>query len=100
MITFKQWQKEYTDVPFKQSYFELLWEMGCAAEAVLSSQDIAPTKYIRVFRHGGWYEILNSGDHYFLHNHLEEPSDYIGKDPGELKENLKLLYSYVTTWEN
>lgn len=100
MITFEQWQKEYTDVPFKQSYFKLLWDMGCAAEAVLPSQDIAPTKYIRVFKHGGWYEILNSGDHYFLHNHLEEPIDYIGKDPGELKKNLKLLYSYVTTREN
>ena len=100
MIAFEQWQKEYQDIPFVKSNFKRLWDMGCAFEAVLPSQDITPTKYIRVFKNGGWHEILNNGDHYFLHNHLEEPMDYIGKDPKELQKNLKLLYDYVTTQKN
>tara|TARA_R100000781_G_scaffold108399_1_gene72917 strand:+ start:247 stop:582 length:336 start_codon:yes stop_codon:yes gene_type:complete len=95
-ITFEEWKRHYYDVPFIKENYDLLESMEVPIDCILPSQEINPTKYVRVFTFGSWYEILENGDHYFFHPYLgEKEYDYIGKDEKEIEKNLKDLYRYV-----
>ena len=57
-ITFEQWKKHYVDVPFIKENYDLLEQMEVPIDCILPSQEVAPTKNVRVFTFGSWYEIL------------------------------------------
>jgi len=95
-LSFEQWKKHYVDVPFIKENYDLLESMEVPIDCILPSQEIAPTRSVRVFTFGSWYEILENGDHYFMHPYLgDKEYDYIGKDEKEIEKNLKDLYEYV-----
>ena len=95
-LSFEQWKNHFVDVPFIKENYNLLESMQVPIDCILPSQEINPTKYIRVFTFGSWYEILDSGDHYFNHPYLGiDEYDYIGSDKNEIEKNLKDLYEYV-----
>ena len=101
-ISFEEWKNHFYDVPFIKENFPLLESMGVDTYMVNCSQDTedGKTKIIRVFTFGSWYEILENGDHYFLHSYLgDKVYDYIGKDEKEIEKNLKDLYEYVISYE-
>ena len=107
-ITFEEWKKHFVDVPFIKENYDLLESMEVPIDCIdpsinnkhidtyLPSKETTPTKFIRVFTFGSWYEILENGDHYFFHPYLyPNDYDYIGKDEEEIEKNLKDLYGYV-----
>ena len=95
-VSFEQWKKHYVDVPFIKENYDLLESMEVPIDCILPSQDINPTKYVRVFTFGSWHEILENGDSYFFHPYLGiDEYDYIGSDKKEIEKNLKDLYGYV-----
>jgi len=98
-LSYEKWKNHYYDVPFIKENYDLLESMEVPIDCISGGINFGniPTKYIRVFTFGSWYEILESGDHYFLHSYLEmdKEYDYIGKDEKEIEKNLKDLYKYV-----
>jgi len=95
-VSFEEWKEHYVDVPFIKENYDLLESMEVPIDCILPSQEINPTKYIRVFTFGSWYEILDSEDHYFTHPYLGiDEYDYIGNDEKEIEKNLKDLYGFV-----
>ena len=95
-VSFEEWKSHYYDVPFIKENYNLLESMEVPIDCILPSQEISPTKFVRVFTFGSWYEILENGDHYFHHPYLGiDEYDYIGSDKNEIEKNLKDLYGYV-----
>ena len=95
-LTFKKWESKFYDVPFIKPNFDLLESMGVGVETVCWSQDTeeGKTKFVRVFHYGGWYEILENGNHYFVNAYLEGDKDYIGKDEEKIKHYKKELFKW------
>tara|TARA_R100000231_G_scaffold37922_1_gene33226 strand:- start:704 stop:1075 length:372 start_codon:yes stop_codon:yes gene_type:complete len=95
-ITFEKWESKYYDVPFIKENFTLLESMGIDTYMVNCSQDTqeGKTKFVRVFHFGGWYEILENGNHYFVNAYLEGDKDYIGKDEEKIKYYKKELFNW------
>ena len=64
--------------------------------AIFEGQDAeeGKTKFVRVFHYGGWYEILENGNHYFVNAYLEGDKDYIGKDKEKIKHYKKELFKW------
>ena len=95
-ITFEKWESKFYDVPFIKPNFDLLENMGVGVETVSWSQDTedGKTKFIRVFHYGGWYEILENGNHYFVNAYLKGDQDYIGKDEEKIKHYKKELFKW------
>ena len=95
-ITFEEWESRFYDVPFIKPNFDLLKSMGVDTYMVNCSQDTeeGKTKYVRVFYYGGWYEILENGNHYFVNAYLEGDQDYIGKDEEKIKHYKKELFKW------
>ena len=95
-ITFEEWESRFYDVPFIKPNFDLLKSMGVDTYMVNCSQDTeeGKTKYVRVFYYGGWYEILENGNHYFVNAYLEGDQDYIGKDEEKIKHYKKELFNW------
>ena len=94
--SFEQWKNHFYDVPFIKDNYDLLESMEVPIDCILPSQEISPTKYVRVFTFGSWYEILENGDSYFIHPYLGiDEYDYKGNDKKEIEKNLKDLYGYV-----
>ena len=95
-LSFEEWKNHFYDVPFIKENYDLLESMEVPIDCILPSQEISPTKYIRVFTFGSLYEILENGDSYFIHPYLGiDEYDYIGNDKKEIEKNLKDLYGYV-----
>ena len=93
-LTYEKWESKFYDVPFIKENFKLLESMGVGVETVLWSQEVEPTKHIRVFHYGGWYEILDNERHYFVNAYLEGDQDYIGKDEEKIKHYKKELFNW------
>ena len=95
-ITFEKWESKYYDVPFIKENFTLLESMGIDTYMVNCSQDTqeGKTKFVRVFHFGGWYEILENGNHYFVNAYLDKDEDYIGKDEEKIKHYKKELFNW------
>ena len=95
-VSFEEWKNSFYDVPFIKENYDLLESMQVPIDCILPSQEISPTKYLRVFTFGSWYEILENGDSYFFHPYLGiDEYDYIGNDEKEIEKNLKDLYGFV-----
>ena len=95
-ITFDQWKNHYVDVPFIKENYDLLESMQVPIDCILPSQEVAPTRSVRVFTFGSWYEILEDdyvkNEHYILVSDFE----YKGTNQGKDYENaLKKLYDFV-----
>ena len=94
-ITFEEWESRFYDVPFIKPNFDLLESMGVDTYMVNCSQDTSDgkTKYVRVFKYGGWYEILENGNHYLLLGN----EDWMSKEEEVIKTMKKELYEWAST---
>ena len=91
-ITFEEWKNHYYDVPFIKENYDLLESMQVPIDCILPSQEVAPTRSVRVFTFGSWYEILENNEHYILVDGFE----YMGTNQDKDFENaLKKLYDFV-----
>ena len=90
-LSFEQWKNSFYDVPFIKENYDLLESMQVPIDCILPSQEVAPTRSVRVFTFGSWYEILKDNRHYFLIGDFE----YIGNEEKEIEKGLKELYDYV-----
>ena len=90
-LSFEKWKNHFYDVPFIKENYNLLESMGVPIDCITPSQEVAPTKNIRVFTFGSWYEILKDNRHYILVCDFE----YIGEEKEEIEKGLKELYDYV-----
>ena len=94
-ITFEEWKKDYEDIPYiKQNYKKIHEEHGIPKDCINGGEDIMlansegevdkhTTICVRVFKHGGYYEIcLNSQYYLILGNEdwLEDSPDLIEKE--------------------
>ena len=89
--SFEQWKNSFYDVPFIKENYNLLESMQVPIDCILPSQEVAPTRSVRVFTFGSWYEILKDNRHYILVCDFE----YIGEEKEEMEKGLKKLYDYV-----
>ena len=92
-ITYEKWESKFYDVPFIKPNFELLESMGVDTYMVNCSQETSDgkTEFVRVFHYGGWYEILENGNHYLcLHN-----EDWMSKEEEVIKTMKKELFDWV-----
>ena len=97
-ITFEEWKKDYEDIPYiKQNYKKIHEEHGIPKECINGGENwislknsgelysISPhtTICVRVFKHGGFYEITLNSKYYLLlgnEDWLEEKTDVIEKE--------------------
>ena len=97
-ITFEEWKKDYEDIPYiKQNYKKIHEEHGIPKECINGGENwislknsgelysISPhtTICVRVFKHGGYYEILLNSKYYLVlgnEDWLEEKPDVIEKE--------------------
>ena len=89
-ISYEKWKSRFYDVPFIKPNFDLLESMGVDTYMVNCSQDTSDgkTKYVRVFHFGGWYEILENGNHYLLLGN----EDWMSKEEEVIKTMKKEFY--------
>ena len=94
-ISYEKWESRFYDVPFIKPNFDLLESMGVDTYMVNCSQDTSDgkTKYVRVFHFGGWYEILENGNHYLLLGN----EDWMSKEEEVIKTMKKELYDWAST---
>jgi len=94
-ITFEEWKKDYEDIPYiKQNYKKIHEEHGIPKESINGGEGIMlansegevdqhTTICVRVFKHGGFYEITLNSKYYLLlanQDWLEEKPDLIEKE--------------------
>jgi len=94
-ITFEEWKKDYEDIPYiKQNYKKIHEEIGIPKECINGGEGIMlansegqidqhTTICVRVFKHGGFYEITLNSKYYLLlgnEDWLEEKTDVIEKE--------------------
>ena len=94
-ITFEEWKKDYEDIPYiKQNYKKIHEEYGIPKECINGGEGIMLTNSedkihrhtticVRVFKHGGFYEITLNSKYYLLlgnEDWLEEKPDVIEKE--------------------
>ena len=94
-ITFEEWIKDYEDIPYiKQNYKKIHEEHGIPKESINGGEGIMlansegevdqhTTICVRVFKHGGFYEITLNSKYYLLlgnEDWLEEKADVIEKE--------------------
>ena len=94
-ITFEQWKKDYEDIPYiNQNYKKIHEEHGIPKESINGGEGIMlanseeeidqhTTICVRVFKHGGFYEITLNSKYYLLlgnEDWLEEKPDVIEKE--------------------
>ena len=94
-ITFEQWKNDYEDIPYiKQNYKKIHEEYGIPKECINGGEGIMLTNSedkihrhtticVRVFKHGGFYEITLNSKYYLLlgnEDWLEEKPDVIEKE--------------------
>ena len=94
-ISYEKWESRFYDVPFIKPNFDLLESMGVDTYMVNCSQDTSDgkTKYVRVIQFGGWYEILENGNHYLLLGN----EDWMSKEEEVIKTIKKELYDWAST---
>ena len=87
-VSFEEWKKDFVDIPYiKQNYKKIHEEYGIPRECINGDDDyyLDPhtTICIRIFKHGGFYEIcLNSQYYLLLENQdwLEDSKEVIEKE--------------------
>lgn len=96
-ITFEQWKKDYEDIPYiKENYKKIHEDYGipfecinggkgkeCFREEALYELSPYTTICLRVFKHGGFYEICLNSQYYLLlgnEDWLEDSPDLIEKE--------------------
>ena len=94
-ITFEEWKNDYEDIPYiKQNYKKIHEEHGIPKECINGGDDLFnvnsegevdqhTTICVRVFKHGGYYEILLNSKYYLVlgnEDWLEEKPDVIEKE--------------------
>ena len=94
-ITFEEWKKDYEDIPYiKQNYKKIHEDYGIPKESINGGEGIMlansegevdqhTTICVRVFKHGGFYEITLNSKYYLLlanEDWLEEKPDVIEKE--------------------
>jgi len=92
-ITYEKWESKFYDVPFIKENFKLLESMGVGTETILWSQETSDgkTKFVRVFHYGGWYEILENGNHYLILGN----EDWMSKEEEKIKTMKKELFDWA-----
>ena len=95
-LSFEKWKNHFYDVPFIKENYNLLESMEVPIDCISNGSEHFTiegdfsTKYVRVFHFGGWYEILENGNHYLLlGNH-----DWLGKDEETIKTIKKELFDW------
>ena len=94
-ITFEEWKKDYEDIPYiKQNYKKIHEEHGIPKECINGGADYMwldttgevdqnTTICVRVFKYGGYYEILLNSKYYLVlgnEDWLEDSPDLIEKE--------------------
>ena len=94
-VSFEEWKKDYEDIPYiKQNYKKIHEEHGIPKECINGGEDYMwldttgeidkhTTICVRVFKHGGYYEILLNSKYYLVlanEDWLEDSPDLIEKE--------------------
>ena len=82
-ITFEEWKNNYKDIPFLEKNFLEMEDHGVDVQFIKETSEPNPTKTVRVFLYGGYYEIDHDGFyHLVLENRswAEEKPDVIEKE--------------------
>ena len=87
-ISFPEWRKHYEDIPYiKENYKKIHEDYGIPKDCINGGDnyELSPTTTIcvRVFKHGGFYEITLNSKYYLLlgnEDWLEEKTDVIEKE--------------------
>ncbi len=87
-VSFEKWKKDYEDIPYiKQNYKRIHEEIGIPKEAINGGDDfeLSPhtTIAVRVFKHGGFYEICLNSQYYLIlcsEDWMEDTTEVIEKE--------------------
>ena len=87
-VSFEEWKKDYEDIPYiKENYKKIHEDYGIPFECINGEDnyELSPTTTIcvRVFKHGGFYEICLNSQYYLLlgnEDWLEDSPDLIEKE--------------------
>ena len=92
-LSYEKWESKFYDVPFIKPNFDLLESMGVDTYMVNCSQETSDgrTKFVRVFHYGGWYEILENGNHYLCLGN----EDWMSKEEEVIKTIKKELFEWA-----